>query len=63
MPTSAVPVGAERPEKKIRLECASDDDGAASVATDVTTSEHRGDVAFGPNGSGKSTPVEDYGLP
>ena len=57
MPTSAVPVGAERPEQVIRVESVSAGYGGSLVVKDVTISAGRGEIVavLGPNGSGKST--------
>jgi ABC-type branched-subunit amino acid transport system ATPase component len=57
MRTSAVAVGAERPEEVIRVESVSAGYGGSLVVKDVTISAGRGEIVavIGPNGSGKST--------
>jgi ABC-type branched-subunit amino acid transport system ATPase component len=57
MPTSAVPVDAERPEQVFRAESVSAGYGGSLVVKDVTVSAGRGEIVavVGPNGSGKST--------
>jgi ABC-type branched-subunit amino acid transport system ATPase component len=57
MPTSAVAVGAERPEEVIRAESVSAGYGSSLVIQDVSISAGRGEIVavVGPNGSGKST--------
>lgn len=57
MPTSAVAVGAERPEEVIRAESVSAGYGGSLVVQGVSISAGRGEIVavVGPNGSGKST--------
>jgi ABC-type branched-subunit amino acid transport system ATPase component len=57
MHTSAVPVGAERPEPVIRTESVSAGYGGSRVVKDVSISAGQGEIVavVGPNGSGKST--------